>query len=128
MSNAPGTKPEEKRKFSRLSILADVAYNKKDATEKEKLSFTKNVGKGGICLIAYEELKVSDVLDLKILLPEEEKPLSVFGKVIWVKKFSIGIGNISQNERFDVGIEFLNINESDQEKINKYIFSHKLVE
>lgn len=126
MANNPGEKKlDERRQFVRLSILADVAYNKKDTSEKEKVSFTKNIGEGGICLITYEEVKVSDVLELKIALPEEKAPINILGKVVWVKKFSIG--DTFQGERFDVGVEFINISAGDKQKIDKYVFVHKIV-
>ncbi len=117
--------PEDRRKFLRLSVLADVTYTKKDVSEKGKLTFAKNIGNGGICLIAYEEVKESEVLELKILLPDEKEPINVLGKVVWVKKFSMG--DVLENERFDVGIEFLQISDIDKQKVDKYIFSRTTV-
>ncbi len=106
----------------RLSILADVSYAKKDVSKEENLTFTKNIGKGGICLITYEPVEESDILELKIALPNEREPLSVIGKVCWVKQFNIG--NDSGGERFDVGIEFIKISDEDKQKIDGYVFSH----
>ena len=40
----------------------------------------------------------------------------------WVKDFIIC--NIPNGKRFDVGIEFLTINEEDEKRIDKYVFSH----
>lgn len=114
--------PDERREFSRLSVLADVSYAKKDTYERGKLTFAKNIGKGGICLIAYEELKESDVLELKILLPDEKEHINILGRVVWVKKFSMG--EVSSGERFDAGVEFLQISDLDKQKIDRYIFAH----
>jgi len=113
---------EDKRKFVRLNALVDVIYNRVSPSEKEKLSLTKNIGKGGICLIAYEELKVSDILDLKMFFPEEEALIHAIGKVVWIKEFFIG--GMSQGKRYDVGIEFVKIKEEDADKLNKYVFTH----
>ena len=112
----------EKRKFVRLNALVDVVYNKVSPSQKVEVSLTKNISKGGICLIAYDELKVSDKLDLNIYLPEDKTPLHVIGRVAWVKDFVIC--NIPNGKRYDVGIEFLTITDEDQNKINKYVFSH----
>ncbi len=117
--------PDEKRKFSRLSVLADVVYTKKIIGEREKLTFAKNIGQGGICLITYEEVKESDVLELKITLPDEKEAINILGKAVWVKKFSLG--EVMGNERFDVGIEFIRISDIDRQKVDKYIFSHSPV-
>ncbi len=118
--------PDEKRKFTRLSVLADVAYTKKDIPEKGKVTFAKNIGAGGICLIAYEELKESDVLELKILLPDEKEPVYILGRVVWVRKFSMG-DDTAGSKRYDVGVEFLKISDVDKQKVDKYVFAHKPV-
>jgi c-di-GMP-binding flagellar brake protein YcgR len=113
---------QERRKFVRLNTLVDVVYNKVSPAQKVEVSLTKNISKGGICLIAYDELKVSDKLDLNIYLPEDKTPVHAIGRVAWVQDFVIC--NIPNGKRFDVGIEFTHINEQDLEKIDKHVFSH----
>ena len=117
--------PDERRKFTRLSVLADVSYTKKDLPQEENATFTKNIGKGGICLITYEQLNESDVLELTISLPNEKEPVNVTGKVCWVKPFNIGTD--PSGARFDVGIEFIKISDGDKQKIDGYVFSHNPV-
>jgi c-di-GMP-binding flagellar brake protein YcgR len=117
---------QERRRFQRLSVLVDVVYNKVSPSQKVEVSLTKNISKGGICLIAYDELKVSDNLDLNIYLPGDKIPVHVIGRVAWVKDFVIC--NIPDGKRFDVGIEFLTITEEDQKRIDKYVFSHSEIE
>ena len=113
---------QERRKFVRLNTLVDVVYNKVFPAQKVEVSLTKNISKGGICLIAYDELKVSDNLDLNIYLPEDKTPVHVIGRVAWVKDFVIC--NIPNGKRFDVGIEFITISEQDEKKIAKYVFNY----
>jgi c-di-GMP-binding flagellar brake protein YcgR len=116
---------QERRRFVRLNALVDVAYSKKavPALEKEKLSVAKNISKGGICLIVYEPIKAEDVLDLKVYLPDRTTPIDVVGKVVWTKEFILG--DIPGNKRYDVGIEFLNVNQKELSEINKYVFTSK---
>jgi c-di-GMP-binding flagellar brake protein YcgR len=114
--------PEDKRRFVRLNVLVDVAYSKIPPSEKEKLSVAKNIGKGGICLIAYEELRASDMLNIEMFLPEGERPINAVGRVAWTKEFIIG--DAAKGKRFDVGIEFIKIDDKDADKINKYVFTH----
>jgi len=113
---------QEKRRFVRLNALVDVIYNRVSLAETEKLSLSKNISKGGICLIAYERLEVSDLLKLDIHLPGEAESVNARGRVAWVKEFVIG--DIPNNKRYDVGIEFVKINAEDLRKIDKYIFVH----
>jgi len=112
----------ERRKFVRLNLLVDVVYHKRPSTQKEKLSLSKNISGGGICLIVYEELKKSQLLELEIYLPEEETPIKALGKVAWVNEFVIG--DASKGIRYDVGIEFVEIKGEDLGQVNKYVFEH----
>ena len=112
---------EERRRYVRLNVLVDIAYGRCESLKKGQLTLAKNIGRGGICLIVYEEFKESDLLDLKIYLPESKTPISAVGRVVWVKEFIIG--DISTGKRFDLGIEFLEIDEEDAKRIEKYIFS-----
>ena len=111
----------EKRKFPRLNISVDIVYTKLPTADKPKLSQSKNISKGGICLIVYEQLQVSDLLELKIFLPEYEKPINATGKIAWLKEFVIE--SSTKSKRFDVGIEFAKVSNKDKQRIDKYIFS-----
>jgi len=112
---------QERRKFRRLNTLVDVTYAKHTSSEKEKLSLTKNISQGGICLILYDEIKSSDLLDIKIYLPDDKNPIIALGKVAWVKEFIVG--SETRGKRYDAGIEFIKINEKDREKIDSYVFT-----
>jgi c-di-GMP-binding flagellar brake protein YcgR len=114
---------EERRQFFRLSVLADVKYDKREVPDEIRLSLTKNISGGGICLIIYEDFKQGDILDLKIYLPEENTPINAVGRIVWLKEFTIGEGEDS-SKRFDSGIEFVDISPEGKEKIEKYVFSH----
>jgi len=112
----------ERRKFVRLNFLVDVVYHKHVPERKEKLSLTRNIGGGGICLIAYEKLEKSQVLDLNIYLAESKTPIKALGRVSWVNEFIVG--DPTKGIRYDVGIEFVEIKEEDLAQVNKYVFEH----
>jgi len=114
----------EKRKFPRLSIQTEVVYNKDAVAKKEKKSFTKDISQGGICLIVYEKVEVSDILELQILLPDGIKPICATGKVAWVKKFLIE-GPYGGGDRYDVGIEFIKINNKEKTELEKFLFTNR---
>ncbi len=115
---------EERRRYVRLNALVDVAYNKhpRKPGEESMLRLSKNISKGGICLIVYEEFKKDDLLDLKICFTGAKTPIKAVARVVWVSEFTIGdkIG-----KRYDMGIEFVKISDSDRGKIEQYVFSHR---
>jgi len=112
---------DERRRFPRFNLLVDVLVSKRAASEREKLLITKNISQGGVCIIAYEEFREQDLLDLKIFLPEDKVPLKVLGRVVWTKEFVIG----DSSKRYDVGVEFIDIDEETIQKINRHLFSLK---
>jgi len=116
------SKQSEKRKFVRLNFLVDVVYQKRPSAQKERITLSRNISGGGICLIAYEELVKSQLLDLEIYLPDNDEPVKAVGKVAWVNEFVIG--DASKGKRFDAGIEFVKIKKEDLEKVNKCVFEH----
>jgi c-di-GMP-binding flagellar brake protein YcgR len=111
---------EERRKFPRLNMAVDIEYSflQKDSSLMMEVQ-SKNISSGGICLIVYEEVKVGDSLDLVINLPEGELPIRVKGVVKWIGEFILSAGN---RNSWDVGVEFIGINEAEREKLSRYVF------
>jgi len=118
------TKMEERRKFFRLRASVNVSYTKRKATEEEKSTSSKDISRGGICLIVNEELQESDLLDLKISLPRYTKPIYAAGRVVWIKE--ITVGDVSRGKKFYSGIEFIKIDERDAKEIEKFVFAERV--
>ncbi|RKY30680.1 MAG: hypothetical protein DRP74_06470 [Candidatus Omnitrophota bacterium] len=110
---------EERRKFERLSVFADIIFKKKEPPQKDTASLTKNISKGGICFIAYEKLNPGELIDMTIFLPYEV-PIRATGRVAWVNEFIVGN---TEHKRYDVGIEFIEISDQDRELIGKHVFT-----
>jgi len=111
---------QERRKFPRISVLADIVYKKvQPLTPENQLSLTKNIGQGGICFISYDKLNIADILELTINL-SDEAPVHAIGRVVWIENFKIGEDD---DKKFDVGLEFINISAKDQAIIGKYVFT-----
>lgn len=110
---------DERRKFARLSVLADIILKKRELAPEEIISLTRNISKGGICFIVYEPVEESQIIDLTIYLPGEA-PIKAVGKVAWVNEFTIGD---TERKRYDVGLEFIEISDKDKALIDKYVFT-----
>ncbi len=109
----------ERRRFIRLSSSLNIAYSKCNSSDKERLSFSKDISKGGICLIIDEKLGKSDLLDLKIYLPRDETPINATGRVVWINKFATV--RSAKEKKFYAGIQFTKIDEQGGKKIDEYI-------
>ena len=112
---------EERRKFIRLNINVDIRFSLiKNTVQEEIKSKSRNISAGGICIMTGESLKAGDVLKIEIILPENPPIVHALGKVSWIKPF----GYLDEKkQRYDVGVEFVEIDERERERVNKYVFS-----
>lgn len=122
-NNQNGDLIEERRKFIRLNINVEIKYALISNATAERVAQTKDIGAGGICILADEPMKKGDILEINFLLPEVPPNVHAKGRVAWVKPFSIA-GD--KNTRYDTGIEFTDITDEDRKRINRYVFSLKL--
>ena len=109
---------KERRKYPRIqatfveySVIGEVA-------SKEISSFTEDVSAGGICILSCEKIETDSLLSLKIYLPDGGGPIEAKGKVAWA-----GVSTFLSMEgrkHYDLGIEFIQIDEKDRLRIYKY--------
>ena len=109
----------ERRRFPRLNISADVEYSVLEKVPPEiKKSLSKNISAGGICVIFYEDVKPGTILDLKINLSDINYTIETKGRVVWRSSFSL---TTDTRPRYDTGVEFIDIKESDRQKLSQYV-------
>jgi c-di-GMP-binding flagellar brake protein YcgR len=115
--------PTERRKYPRFNFQVEVEISQKNECGSNDPASSRNISQGGVCIIVYERIKVSDILELEIRLPDEEMPVKVLGRVAWVKEFVIG--DSKEGMRYDTGIEFMDLSAETAQKIEKYIYNSK---
>ncbi|PIQ88804.1 MAG: hypothetical protein COV72_05865 [Candidatus Omnitrophica bacterium CG11_big_fil_rev_8_21_14_0_20_42_13] len=108
----------ERRKFPRhYAVVADYKLANSEAV---KASQVKNISAGGICLIVYEDIEIGSQVELKIYLPGSSLPILAWAKTLWKNEFKV---ESETRKRFDIGFEFLKIEELDRQKIAQYVNS-----
>ena len=113
---------EERRRFPRLTMDTEIEYSILDRAGKEHYTTgSKNISSGGLCIIVIERLEYGAVLNLKFSLPDLKKIINAKGKVAWVKELRIGTKRAG--DFYEAGIEFMEINKSDRDKIKDYVVS-----
>lgn len=109
---------KERRRYPRhYAVIADYRVIGQGPM---KVTQVKNISAVGICLILYENVSIGTGLELEIYLPDNAPALLAKGKVVWVKEFKV---KSELKIRFDVGIAFYEINESDTDRIARYVSS-----
>ncbi|MFH1504938.1 MAG: PilZ domain-containing protein [Candidatus Omnitrophota bacterium] len=98
----------EKRRFVRANFDCKIIIH----TPKEHIiiSHTENIGVGGVRVFVDEKLNISSEVGLEIYLGQS--PISCKGKIAWV---------VERADRFDTGIEFLEISEKDERVISNIV-------
>jgi c-di-GMP-binding flagellar brake protein YcgR len=109
----------ERRRYPRLDASVAIEYSIIGRAPLKETAFTKNIGAGGICLIVYEKIEVNTILSLKINLCDNSDIIEIKGNVVWLSEFSL---DPDKKKRWDIGIEFTEINEEDRKRISKYLF------
>lgn len=107
-------KREEKRESLRVKLSVTVnLVNARIESSMEGMS--KNIGKGGICIISPIEFEKGKELSLKINLPDRE--IDTKGVVVWSKEI-----NDDSFTLYEMGVEFKDMDQNDNEIImNNYI-------
>lgn len=115
---------KERREFPRLNVELFVRYKIVRPPEQEVEAKTKNISGGGVCLITREQLKPGVILAMDIKFPHSTQPALVSGRVVWSAESGLG-PSPAGHERFDNGIEFVEINDLDRQRIIEHVNSEQ---
>ena len=113
----------DKRKLPRLLYDVELKYEVLTLpSPKTQKSRVKNISVGGLSIMIFEKVKVGTLLKIEFSLLNEDKPIVVKGKVLWVEKFEI-VSTEFASTSYNCGIEFVDISPQDQESINHHIMT-----
>ena len=110
----------ERRKYPRLNFHIPIRYRKIGANAQEfKGSLIKDISEGGAKMTVYEFLPLNLRLAMEIPLVSGTRPVQGTCRVAWVNKTAF-------NEQYDVGLEFINLDQKDTGQIAKFIFNRSM--
>lgn len=106
----------DRRKFPRVNYPCLVVIRHDSGADSDViLTHTENVGIGGVCLILKQDLKMFCPVDLELDLLDLQEHIKCQGKVVWNVQRKM---NARSKPLFhDVGIEFQNLPEKDQQRL-----------
>jgi c-di-GMP-binding flagellar brake protein YcgR len=107
------SREEERRKFIRIDEHHLLKY--KVCENDQVLSFVRNISGGGVLFHSKDPVEVGTTLEMRISLPPEEKPIDVVVKVRHIKE-------LKKLGGYNVGAEFVHIDEKDRSLIERKIY------
>ena len=118
--------PKDKRLFEREPVILEVEPKGHLTGKKYRL---RNISQGGFGLETDHCLAEGERFDFSFSLPESQDIISLYGKVIWVKKVSsdpenyyIGFALLTNLDKLPVLFPLL-LNELEQAEFDKLHFS-----
>lgn len=106
---------EEKRRYLRLNVPLEVEYVVNNNNKVYKI-ITKDISAFGVRFATTEKMQEGSGLELTLRLPNVPNPVHASGRIAWSKKVSP-----EGNAPFDVGIEFVKIEEDNKNTFLKYL-------
>lgn len=113
----------ERRRFSRLAANVLVTWKRFDRVighTNDKKDTSRNISRGGICVVTTQTLRAGDTLHLDISLPDGRTIVSS-GKVMWSKP--VGLMGI-RGQEYEVGVQFLRMDDEDKSAIEKFVLGY----
>ena len=103
----------EKRRHKRIAEYTSIAYRLPFKKLPEKF-ITRDISQSGVMFLAHEFIPESMVLDIVVNLTKIPFSFQVYSRVKWIRKDPSG-------ERYEVGVEFMNLSKNAKDKLTKYI-------
>ena len=100
-----------KRRFPRANYPCKVVVLTSDLRETFS-THTENIGAGGVCIILSKELPRFCFVEILLYLKDGGTPIECNGRIVWA---------IRREANFDVGVEFIDIRETDRARIERIV-------
>jgi uncharacterized protein (TIGR02266 family) len=79
----------EKRQHLRMPVSLKVAYRTRDALQKDLVT---DLSPGGLFVRTSKPLPIGTEVELEVSIAEEEPPIRVRGRVVWLRGEKEGMG------------------------------------
>ena len=115
------SEPSDRRIYSRVSSRVNVTYKtigpqdalKKRGLTSQQLSCTSNISAGGLLFAADDPLAIGTILELKIDIPDGEKPIECLARVVRADE--------ARHEKYNIAVCFLDITGGQRTRLDQYV-------
>ena len=107
---------QERRQFVRINARFPVAYK---APQGEGHGWSLDISAEGIGLVIKTRVEYGATMELRIGLPDSQKPLDVEARVLWQVEYPQAVEDGSRN--FRTGLMFTHVSPEDRDRLNGFI-------
>lgn len=104
---------EEKRKYFRLKEGDSISYTIIPNYKSERM-ITIDLSVGGIRFITEHFVSPDSVIKLELTLERAKRVVNAIAQVRWIR-------SIYDDERYEIGVEFIDIEREDSQFLNQYL-------
>lgn len=108
------------RRFPRIHYRIDIAVLLPE--NKVESCRTLDISEGGVCFENGCRLKTDAQIQIKLKFPKEKEPVYIRARVAWIKTIE-GVSENGINNKYRLGLEFINLKNRDKKIISKFIKS-----
>jgi len=113
---------QEKRVYRRLNTEININYRiikSKIKLDKgkyltEQFGVTENISAGGFLFVSSEPIPINTILEVKIALPDTDKPIECLAKVLRAEE-------VVPDKTYNIAVCFLDMPGAERARINKYV-------
>lgn len=91
-------------------------------SERRVIGETTNVGRAGVYIRCSEPLRLNEVFEIKIYIPNSDRFLKAEAEVVWSNAY----GPDDKSTPRGMGVRFKNIAKDDQDFIAELLYEHSL--
>lgn len=110
----------ERRKFKRFDAYMGVKYALQEGVPKTAIGLSRDLCREGIKLSTNEKLPTGTLVEMEIDIPDDPKPVSGTGEIMWTHK------SRDEERGFDVGVKFVSIDPVDKFRVLDYAYNNWL--
>ena len=108
-----------RRRFPRANYNCTITIKSGGEVPKTIITQTENIGMGGICVVLKESINLFKDGELEIIIEDKGSPIRCKGSIVWVVKKTDPTDKSLIT--YDVGIEFIDIDDSDKDRIGRIV-------
>jgi len=112
---------KEKRKFKRFDAFMTLRFIS-PKTGQKVTCLTHDLSREGLKVSTIENLKVNQLMDLEISIPDDPRPIDLSGQVVWAKKVK------GKESGYEYGVKFLNVDPVDKFRALDFAYNNWLEE